>query len=139
MPAKLTPEVITAAIQGFETQKVHIDSRIAELRAMLDGNTEAAPTAATPPRKRRKMSAAARKRIAAAQRKRWAEAKKQPATRSQAAAPAPKRKRRLSAAGRKHIIEATKRRWALVRAQKQAGARQKSARKAEKESAAATT
>ena len=114
---KLTDEVITAAIQGFESQKVHIDSRIAELRALLDGRTVIAPTDEEPPRKRRKMSAAARKRIAAAQRKRWAEAKKQPGARSQATA-APKRKRRLSAAGRQRIVEATKRRWALARAKK---------------------
>ena len=34
---KLTPEIITAAILGFEEQKRHIDSKIAELRAMLSG------------------------------------------------------------------------------------------------------
>jgi hypothetical protein len=127
MPTKLTSEVITAAIQGFESQKVHIDSRIAELRAQLDGRTVVEPTEATTPRKRRKMSAAARKRIAAAQRKRWAEAKKQTGSSSPAAAP--KRKRRLSAAGRQRIIAATKRRWALAR---------KAAPKNTKQAAAAT-
>jgi hypothetical protein len=137
MPAKLTQEVITAAIQGFQAQKVEIDSRIAELRALMDGRPVIATTEA-PPRKRRKMSAAARKRIAAAQRKRWAEARKQPGARSQAVAP--KRKRRLSAAGRQRIIEATKKRWALVRAQKQGAAktaRRKSAPKSVKPAAAA--
>ena len=142
MPAKLTHEVITAAIQGFEAQKVHIDSRIAELRAMMDGRTVIAPTEAEPPRKRRKMSAAARKRIAAAQRKRWAEATRQPEARSQAAPAKPKRKRRLSAAGRKRIIEATKKRWALLRAQKQGGAasaQRKSAAKSAKQTAPAAS
>ena len=34
---KLTPEIITAAIAGFEQQKTRIDAQIAELRAMLPG------------------------------------------------------------------------------------------------------
>jgi hypothetical protein len=34
---KLTPEIITAAILGFEEQKRHIDSQISELKAMLAG------------------------------------------------------------------------------------------------------
>ncbi|HEV3331993.1 MAG TPA: hypothetical protein VG096_13470 [Bryobacteraceae bacterium] len=125
---KLSHEFITAAIQGFESQKLHIDSQIAELRALLDGRTVVAPTEDAPPRKRRKMSAAARKRIAAAQRKRWAAAKKQTVPSSSAAAP--KRKRRLSAAGRQRIIEATKKRWALQRAKQGGGAKRKSAAKA---------
>src|ERR1039458_7664198 len=41
---KLTPEIITAAIVGFEAQKTRIDDQIAELRAMLSGGTK--PTAA---------------------------------------------------------------------------------------------
>ncbi|HUI55451.1 MAG TPA: hypothetical protein VLY04_10790 [Bryobacteraceae bacterium] len=125
MPTKLKREVITAAIQGFESQKSLIDTQIAELRAMLDGRTVVAPTDGTAPRKRRKMSAAARRRIAEAQRKRWAAAKKQ----SGAKPAAPKRKRRLSAAGRQRIIEATKKRWALVRARKRAGSARKPAAK----------
>jgi hypothetical protein len=40
---KLTPEIINAAILGFEEQKRHIDTQIAELRAMLDGGTKTAP------------------------------------------------------------------------------------------------
>src|ERR1035441_6981311 len=40
---KLTPEIITAAIVGFEAQKTRIDDQIAELRAMLSGGTK--PTA----------------------------------------------------------------------------------------------
>ena len=73
---KLTPEIITAAILGFEEQKLRIDAQIAELRAMLHGGlTEAAATPKAPTGKRRKMSAAVRKRMGDAQRKRWAEAK----------------------------------------------------------------
>ena|ERR1035437_6659150 len=117
---KLTSEIIAAAIQGFEVQKQRIDSKIAELRAMLPGgHTE--PTVAPEPtkRKRRKMSAAGRARIAEAQRKRWVEFKKH-----QAAPEAPKPKRKLSAAGRRAIIAGTKKRWAAKRAEaaKQTGA-----------------
>ena len=43
---KFTPEIITAAILGFEEQKRHIDSKIAELRAMLPGGP--GETAVTP-------------------------------------------------------------------------------------------
>ena len=65
---KLTPEIITAAILGFEEQKRHIDSKIAELRAMLpDGPGETAATPEAPARKRRKFSAAARRRMREAQ------------------------------------------------------------------------
>jgi len=112
MSTQLTSEIITAAIEGFESQKARIDSQIAELRAMLNG---AQPQAAVEPQKvtLRKMSAAGRKRIAEAQRQRWAALKG-------AAEPAmpqpPKRKRKLSPAGRAAIVAALKKRWAAKRA-----------------------
>ena len=110
---KLTPEIITAAVEGFEQQKLRIDAQIAELRQMLTGTPTA--TAATPegPRGKRRMSAAARKRIGDAQRKRWAESKK---TSSPVAPAAAKPKRRLSAAGKAAIVAALKKRWAAKRA-----------------------
>ena len=111
MLPKLTKEIITAAIDGFEEQKRRIDGQIAELRAQLSGGQAAERVPESSARPRRRMSAAARKKIAIAQRKRWA------AARSQAEAPA-KPKRRLSAAGRAAIIAATKRRWAAKRAAK---------------------
>ena len=78
MRPKLSNEIITAAILGFEEQKRHIDSQIGELQAVLTGGpTEPAATPEPPKRKRRKMSAAGRKAIAEAQRKRWAESKRQ--------------------------------------------------------------
>jgi hypothetical protein len=116
MPTKLTPEVITAAILGFEEQKRHFDTKIAELRAGLSGGAaEPSDAPEAPKRKRRKMSAAARARIAEAQHRRWAASKmtSQPST----PAEAPKPKRKLSAAGRKAISAATKKRWALKRAE----------------------
>ena len=117
MPTKLTPEIIAAAILGFEEQKRRIDSQISELRATLSGGpTEPAATPGPTKRKRRKMSAAGRKAIAEAQRKRWAASKKAAERSAPQAAPKPKRK--LSAAGRAAIVAATKARWDRVRAAK---------------------
>src|SRR5262245_56627966 len=104
MRGTLNPEIITAAIEGFESQKARIDSQINELCAMLNGRQ---PTAAAAPQttKRSTMSAAGRKRIAEAQRKRWAALK---STSEPAMTQPPKRKRRLSAAGRAAIVAALK-------------------------------
>jgi len=69
--SKLTSEIITSAIEGFEEQKRQIDGQGAELRAMLPGGSiglTAAPEASG--RKRREVSAAARKRMKEAQQRR---------------------------------------------------------------------
>ena len=133
MPTKLNPEVLTAAIEGFEAQKSRLDAQIADLRAMLSGGpAKAAAIPGEPPRKRREMSAAARKRIGDAQRKRWAASKRQSED-SQSTSEAPKPKRKLSRAGRAAIVAATKRRWALKRAQ---AAKAKPAAPARKKAAA---
>ena len=120
MPQKLTAEIIVAAIEGFESQKRRIDSRIDELRQLLNGGrTEAAATSVAPARKR-KVSAAARRRMAAAQKARWAKIRGDAEAASSPAAGAAKpKKRKLSAAGRKAISEATKKRWAMKRAEAQ--------------------
>src|ERR1039458_4492350 len=116
MPPKLTNEIITAAIDGFQGQRSKIDSKIAELRALLSGGpTESAASTPVPTtRKRRKMSAAARKRIGDAQRKRWAESKGQSA---KVAPEAAKPKRKLSKAGKAAIVAALKKRWAAKKAE----------------------
>ena len=75
MPQKLSQEVITAAIAGFEAQKLHINSKIAELRNMLD-HRHSAPEV---PKPKRKISAASRRRMALAQKKRWAAIKRRSA------------------------------------------------------------
>jgi hypothetical protein len=114
---RFTPEIITAAILGFEEQKRHIDSKIAELRAMLPGGpgeTAATPEAPTP--KRRKFSAAARRRMREAQQRRWASIRGESEPSAPATPEAPKPKRKLSAAGRKAIQDAVRRRWAQKRA-----------------------
>lgn len=136
MPQKLTNEMITAAIAGFEQQKLHIDAQIAELQAMGSGGP-ATPAAkpATAKKTRRKMSAAGRASIAEAQRKRWAK-------KSKAVTPEAPKKRHMSAAGRKAISDATKRRWALIRAAeaetaKPAATKKTASRKAASKKAAA--
>jgi hypothetical protein len=127
---KLTPEIITAAVLGFEQQKRRIDDQIAELRALLPGGSTPAATSEPAKRKRRKMSAAGRKAISEAQRKRWAASKKAAEPSAPAAASKPKRK--LSRAGRAAIVAATKKRWDAVRAakaQQEKAAAKKSAKK----------
>ena len=111
MPQQLSHEIINAAIAGFEAQRHDIDSKIAELRNMLDHRRAAAEA----PKLKRKISAASRRRMALAQKKRWAAIK----GRSQAISPdgSEPRKRRISKEGMKRIIAATKRRWALKRAE----------------------
>jgi len=77
MAQKLSQEIITAAIAGFEAQKERLNSKIAELHNMLhhrDGHA-----AAEAPKVKRKISAASRRRMALAQKKRWAAIKRRSA------------------------------------------------------------
>ena len=113
---KSNTDILTAAIQGFEQQKVLIDSHIAELRAMLSGAPQESGAAPDPTKNtRRKMSAAARKRIGEAQRKRWSASKDQSVSPSPATSEGSKPKRELSAAGKAAIVAALKKRWAAKR------------------------
>jgi hypothetical protein len=124
MPTKLTTEILTAALAGFEEQKNRINAQISELRQMLNGaSTDGASPEASKPK--RKMSAAARRRIAAAQRKRWAASRNQSERVSEAVLSPARKKRKLSAAGKRRIIEATKRRWAAFRAAAQKTAKRR--------------
>jgi hypothetical protein len=115
MPTKLTHEIIAAAIDGFEEQKRHIDSKIADLRAMLPGGSPTTNSTPEAPRKRKRFSAAARQRMKEAQRRRWAKIRGEAAPASKATEPA-KPKRRLSKAGRARIVAALKKRWAAKKA-----------------------
>jgi hypothetical protein len=112
---QLTPEILNAAIEGFESQKRRIDDQIAELRAMLSvGYAISAATPEAAP-KSRKISAAARRRMALGQKKRWAAIKG--TAESPSATPEPsKPKRKLSPAGRAAIVAALKKRWAAKKA-----------------------
>src|SRR5260370_39062210 len=104
--AKLTNEIIEAAITGFEAQKQRIDAQIAELRAMQTSSSNGSVPRKSSTNKRR-MSAAGRRAIAEGQRKRWAAARSGTAPK---AAKQPKRK--LSPEGRAAIVAALKKRWA---------------------------
>jgi hypothetical protein len=121
--ARLTNEMIEAAIHGFEAQKRHIDSQIAELRGMLSpGAKQPTPDSQPVGPKKRGMSAAGRRAIAEAQRKRWAAVKggsapsKATPSKSAPSRAAKKPKRKLSAAGRANIVAALKKRWAAKKA-----------------------
>jgi hypothetical protein len=118
MATKLTNEIITAAIAGFEEQKRHIDSEIAELRAVLSGGSAETATPEAPTRKRKNFSAAARRNVKEAQQRRWAAIKGTSEPPSRATSKPGKPKRRISAEGMKRIIAATKKRWRLARAAK---------------------
>jgi hypothetical protein len=141
----LTPDILTAALQGLEAQRNQIDSQIAEVTQLLrSGSKTTVSTAATTPaaaetprRRRKKMSASARRRIAEAQKKRWAAFHKQAeqapgsgkkpiakakGAKSATTPEAPARKRKLSAAGRQAIAEAARRRWAGLRKAQKRGA-----------------
>jgi hypothetical protein len=130
MPTKLTHEIISAAILGFEEQKRHIDSQISELRAVLSGGSAETATPEAPTRKRKKFSAAARRNMKEAQQRRWAAIKGTSEPPSRATSKPAKPKRRISEEGMKRIIAATKKRWRLARAAKaQPGSATKTARK----------
>ena len=114
---KFTPEIIHAAIDGFEQQKVRIDAQIAQLREMLVGEptSPVAPSATAPTK--RTVSAAARRRMALGQQRRWAAIKGGAESESHAAPEQSKPKRKLSAAGKAAIAAAQKKRWAARRAE----------------------
>lgn len=79
------PNLLAAALEGLLLQKERIEGQIRQLREMLGKRPPGRPAKAASvaavseakPRRRRKMSAAARKRIAEAQKKRWSEYRKQ--------------------------------------------------------------
>src|SRR6478672_12459274 len=91
---KLTADILSAALEGYEAQKKRIDAQIAEIKQKLNGGrTEpVAPTDTDKPRKKR--SAAVRRKMAIAQRARYAKLKRV-AEPLQAVAAKPK-KRKLS-------------------------------------------
>jgi len=119
MPKTLTPEIIEAAIKGFQAQKAEIDSQIAELQSMLPGGrtSPAATPSETGKGKRKKFSLASRKKMAAAQRARYAKLRGESEPSEAATA---KRKHKMSAAGRKAISLAAKKRWKAIKAAKKA-------------------
>ena len=134
------PEILDAAIEGFELRKVRIDEQIAQVRQLQNGDQPVAAGTSEPQKPpRRKMSAATRKRMGEAQRKRWT-TKSVVETASKTTS---KAKRRLSAAGRAAIVAALKKRWAAKKAGlvvvKKAGDKKGARRKAVAKKAVAKT
>src|SRR6266853_2389812 len=82
---QFTTEILPAAIEGFEQQKLRIDAQIAELRVMITGGT-VAPTSESIKRARKKISTSTRKRIGDGVRKTFL-AKKAAKSPSQAVTP----------------------------------------------------
>jgi len=72
---KLTPDILAAAVIGFEAQKVAIEGKIAEIRLMLDGGRSEPATPSEIRKPRKKRSAAVRRKMALAQRARYAKLK----------------------------------------------------------------
>src|SRR5215472_8665774 len=100
MAQTLTPEIITAAIDGLTAKQEVIGRQIAELRAMLpgassDGNASDINRVPSTKKRggRRPLSPEARERIAAAQRARWAAARGGKPKASAPAKPARKKRR----------------------------------------------
>jgi hypothetical protein len=112
----LSKQIIDAAIEGFEAQKLRIDAQIAELRAMLNGGPVAPATEPKAGKVKRKMSPATLRRMSEDQQRRWAKAKAEPAAPFEGVSKAAKPKRKLSAAGKVGIVAALKKRWAAKRA-----------------------
>jgi hypothetical protein len=113
------PEVLRAALAGYQQELSMIEQKMGEIRRELGGRASVTPRNPTAPKKKRVLSTAARRRIAAAQKKRWAAYKKTDAAPEKKT---PAKRRKMSAAGRKAIAEATKKRWAAFRAAKAAAA-----------------
>jgi hypothetical protein len=120
---KLTAEIITAAIDGYEFQKTAIDAKIAELKALLPGGSPEAAATPEPPTRKRKISAASRRKMALAQKARWAKIRGEAEPPAPARAEQPKPKPRISKEGMERIIAATKKRWRLQKAAAEAAAK----------------
>jgi hypothetical protein len=121
------PDLLAAALIGYQEKRKDIEARMSELRARIGGQPASAPPAEAGATKRT-VSPAARRRMAAAQKKRWAAIRNAKA--EVAAAPPKAKKRHLSPEGLARIIAATKRRWATLRKAKAAKAAPKPAAKA---------
>jgi hypothetical protein len=111
-PLKLSDEILTAALEGYEARKTRIDAQIAEIRAIMGGRSTGTAGSTETGEPRRKVSASARRRMARAQKLRWKKIKQGS---DSAPAETAKPKRKLSAAARKSIAAAQKKRWAAVR------------------------
>jgi hypothetical protein len=104
---------INSILAELRAERDRIDGAITALEAVSSTGRRRAgrlPKAAAIPRRRGRMSAAARKKLSRLLKQRWAQGKMK---RAKASKPA----RRMSRAARKKIAAAQRARWAKVRAQ----------------------
>jgi hypothetical protein len=67
----LTPEILAAALQGFEARKARLDAHIAEVSHMLSARARPPAVQTEAPKPKRKMSAGGRRPTAEATKNRW--------------------------------------------------------------------
>jgi hypothetical protein len=121
-------ELLAAALQGLESQKVTIEAHIAQVRSLLGNGAKRrgrppknAQATEAPEPKRRHFSAATRRKMAAAQKRRYAALRGETETTAAAKQVAvPPKKRTMSAAGRERIADAARKRWAAIKKAKNA-------------------
>ena len=106
MPAKFTTEILAAALEGFEAQKIRLDTKITVLRTMLSGGPKE-PTAKpeAPKRKKRRLSAAGRRAIVEAAKRRWAMIRAEKEKASQVTAPKKTARKKAKAAPVKKVVK----------------------------------
>lgn len=114
---KVTEDLLTAALAGYQTELDLIEVKMSEIRRMLGDGARSTATSSATKTPKRKFSFASRRKMRIAQKLRWKKIK-QAVEPSQAATAKPK-KRRMSAAGKAAIVAALKKRWAAVRAAKE--------------------
>lgn len=120
--SQLDSSLLSAALQGLETQRQRIEEHIADVKRMLGDTTalSVTPPSDGEPRPRRKFSAATRRKMALAQRRRYAAlrgevmAEQSAVTKRTTKATKPA-KRKISAQGLANIRAAVKKRWALAK------------------------
>ena len=104
-------------LADLRAERDRIDQAISAVEAVSSTGRRRAgrpPRAAAVPRKRGRMSAAARRKLSRLLKQRWAQGKMKPGVkRAQASKPV----RRMSRAARKKIAAAQRARWAKVKAQ----------------------
>ena len=106
--------LLELALKGLEAERARIDDEIVEVRNQIgSGPTVSSGSTTSLPKKRRKMSAAAKRRISEGMKRRYAEMRKPDVSALQSK----QRRQRggLTAAGRQILSDKMKARWAAKR------------------------
>ena len=121
---QLDSSLLSAALQGLESQRHRIEEHIAHVKSMLGGTATPRITSPTEaePRRRRKFSAATRRKMALAQKRRYAALRggtvpEQSAATKGTAKPTKPKKRKMSTQGLANIRAGVRKRLAAQRKQ----------------------